>query len=386
MPGFLEDRERAATRERTRRWRARQKAANGGPARRLPGRRPESGPVAARISAQRRRRRAVLQKTLVIRCLRQLLRLRILARPNLRNCSNVRALMRLEPLLRGYGLTAQARAAVLILVTLSRRPRLIAELVLPATWGAQNRWLAAETLIRVRAMLLTCSVSWGSSFWHGPVRLNTEAALNRMNTAALLSASSMLSSRSGVCHTDDVIRELCKMPKISTYMAFATARVVAPVMGVRLTQARSAASSMSEHVGLLSDVVSFQKLASLDSQSFQGADLRDAGNVANLLCGLTGVLRAEGLLRPLEQYGTRTAVLKRDLCSKAFRSFVDTLSRCEPLDEDSLNRGRGDDERRLVDDLVPGAPDGFHCSIDWPQTMSRIRGQLRKRGWSRHVS
>jgi hypothetical protein len=50
------------------------------------------------------------------------------------------------------------------------------------------------------------------------------------------------------------------MPKISICMAFATARVVAPVMGVRLTQARSAASNMSEHVGLLSDVVSFQKL------------------------------------------------------------------------------------------------------------------------------
>ena len=92
--------QRASTRERTRRWRARQRDPLHAPPVRLPGRRPHAGAMGCKTVAQRRRRRRVMHKSLLVRCLQQLLRLKVLPRRNLENCSNVQALLRLEPLLR----------------------------------------------------------------------------------------------------------------------------------------------------------------------------------------------------------------------------------------------------------------------------------------------
>ena len=374
---------RALARERTRRWRARVRDPLHAPPVRLPGRRPHAGAMGCRSAAQRRRRRRLLHKSLLVRCLQHLLRLKVLPRQNLENCSNVQALLRLEPLLRRRGLTHEARAAVLILVTLIRRPAFTAQLGQECTWASHPSWSAPDALLRIRTLLNNQDSAWGIGFWHGPARLNAEAAACAWTVPQMLQAASAFCPRHHRCDAAEVVKALCEIPQISSYMAYAIARSVALALKVRLWNSAEPASKMSDHVALVTTLVPWADWASLRCAAFEGANFLDVGNVANLLCGLTGVLKCEGILKPLQHYRKHTTKLKKDLCSKSMRSFVHALSRCTPLKPEVLTAGAADKERQLVDRYLPSLSHAFHCSVDWPQTLAKLRAELRSRGWKK---
>lgn len=340
-----------------------------------------SGPACADTLKKRLRRTRAAARRNVAAVISELLRVRIVARPSLQFCSNVRRSMALQAALRLAGLHREAWTLVVLVDFAARRPALTAQLADRATWAGRRAWCEDAVFDRLRALLRGGLAQWGRSYWHGPSRLNCERLLRRRGLAALRRAAAGLTAAmtDTTCDVPRAVDACGALCGFAGYLSFSAVRLVCCAAGVRALRAEGAAVAMSENVSLLHRVLplsSCKAMLSVDDCAVCGS----MGNMANIYCATTKVLRLSGVLQNISEYQKQRGREAEQLAGPDALTLLLALRRLRPLTDAQLRQGQADAERRATDAAFPDLKRSRHFSSEAENCFALVRRDLRARG------
>lgn len=337
--------------------------------------------VTASVRGKRHRRDRQAARKLLLELTGQLLRVRILARPSLLLCSDVRALARVHAQLPMALVPEGTRVVLLLLLWAARKPAVAAALIQRIRKSPRAPWTSTEASSMLRRMLARRAFLGDRCFWRGLAARNLHVH-PKWTVAGMERALAGMLPLSSSCDGPAVVANLATLPGMSHYLACHAMRSISAACGQSVRHASAPCRAMSQHVSLLESLISFQDFANASVQWLPKSDGRDPRNLANMYCAVSKVLTSEGLVRRLSLYKTDGNSFARDLVEGGLRHLTSTLQRLTPLTDERIKESSANSEKSAVNLRLPWDADTRdHHSAEALDCLALVRNDLRQLGW-----
>ena len=309
-------------------------------------------------SEDRRRRRDNRKAALnASELVKQLCRLRIIAKTRLTHASDCRRMMRLAAAVRNCGGSINATFLLLLVDRALRRPRLTALLAsnfsefqaseknsMEAAWKAFAKVRRRKEARRQNAVL-----------WKGPVGLNCRDFIISLSAATVVDVIARLELNSGKVNATQAARTLSELPHMSSYGAFSMIRMLPVCLNVQISDAEDAARTMSDTVLSMEAFVPVRAALRISAVASRCSSREvTVGDAALVLCEAGKALVVLGVL-PAATTEWTPDLLRTAFASKATTALIRALVRQKPVTDEevgTLKCARAA-EGQLVDDAMP---------------------------------
>lgn len=333
----------------------------------------------------------------VLDFVRQCLRLRLLAKASLCQCSDVRRARRVGQRLLRMGWTRQAVVLLLSFDVLWRSPRVskvlleVCEKKVLQGGCISNAWRAAVA-VRTQQSLRT---TFGE-FWHGPTKLNM-AQCWRAWRPGQMHCWAQLWPKTGksvnlVSLTEHLKRDLA-FAHLGPYGRVVLVRTIARALALALTHDDAVSPQMSTPVQVLSSILPpAEFLRRAKSLRLKKGVVWDSADVALLYCEVAKLLKHLGIVPDWDNTQHADQNKYEILTSPRCKLLLRCLRRCSKLDSAALFRQSkaASAEAAAVDRFLPAARDEKnlepHTSANIEQRLPLLNRQLQRLGFKTQSS
>jgi hypothetical protein len=352
------------------------------------GGRPQQRRPSERALAQRVRRQKLLAHNRLLGFMVVLIRLRVIVKVRLANASDCRRMMRVSHCLQQAG-ASRPQVALAILYDMAwRDPGKSRKLVdefrrFRAQDGNVDRaWRAVQY---VMSQCPRCAIN--AKYWKGPCAINCARMVHEWKQQDVVAVATAAAVPGKSLNTQDLMKQLASLSRISQYTGYAYLRVLEVVMGAKLKGDAEIASGMSLGVAALTRIVPLETarkhLRSRFGHQFDG--LRP-GDVAMVYCECAKALVRMGLL-PEGFAADVHADLAAVFASKLAGILLELLEEATPLHLATVNKitcpraGEAQDVDNHVTRIEQPWDHKPHFCKGSEMLVGEIRPFLQKRGW-----